>query len=173
MHTTADRAPLLQGIESIRTLAELADPTAIARLLDQPAAISHLDDHTLDFLRRAQDLLLATTRTLTGALEPTRRPTTIDIAEAWHRALLHLPRRDDGPVLIHIQEFEDAYQAIPILVPIPEPPPVPTLETATTLVIDKTTGTVTRWPLLPLDVLTSQYRRYKHQEPMLLDNQPS
>ncbi|GAA1833914.1 hypothetical protein [Actinomadura chokoriensis] len=169
MHTSADRyTHLLRGLETIRRMAERADRTAIARLLNQPAAAGHLDEPTLDFLRQAQDLLLTTTRTLTRALEPTGRPSAIDAAEAWRRAHLHLPRRGDELVLIHLAEFEDAYQAIPVLVDIPEPPPVPTLETATTLVIDKATGTVTRWPLLPLDVLARQYRRYKHREPMTL-----
>ncbi|MFA1544588.1 hypothetical protein [Actinomadura monticuli] len=170
MYTPADRyTHLLRGLETIRTLAERADRTAIARLLSQPVAADHLDEPTLDFLRQAQDLLITTTRTLAVALEPTGRPSAIDAAEAWRRAHLYLPRRGDELVLIHLDEFEDAYQAIPVLVDIPEPPPVPTLETATTLVIDKATGTVTRWPLLPLDVLTRQYRRYKLDAPMSFD----
>lgn len=95
---------------------------------------------------------------------------TVDAAEAWRRAHLHLPRRREDPILIHIQEFEDGYQAIPILATLPEPSRVPTIETPTTLVIDKTTGTVTRWPLLPLDILANQYRRYQDQEPMNLED---
>ncbi|WP_138642023.1 hypothetical protein [Actinomadura geliboluensis] len=159
----------MQAIKNIRTVAERADSHAIERSLTQPSVTSHIDDDTLDFLRRAHDLLLITTRMLIGMLAPPHRPPTIDIAEAWRRAHLYLPRRNDGLVLLHMRELEEAYQAIPILVAIPEPPPVPTLETETTLVIDKTTGAVTRWPLLPPDVLTRQYHRYKRQAPMTFD----
>lgn len=170
MHAAGRHAHLLQALENIRTLAERADRNAIDRLLTQPSTASHLDDHTLDFLRRAQDLIFITTQTLTAMLasdgSSSRPPAHLDAAEAWRRAHLHLPHRDDAPILVHIQEFEEGYQATPILVPIPEPPQVPTMETATTLVIDKTTGTVTRWPLLPLDTLARQYRRYMNQEPM-------
>lgn len=174
MHPAANRhAHLLQALENIRTLAERADRNAIDRLLTQPSATRHLDDHTLDFLRRAQDLIFTTTQTLTTMLasdgSSSSHPAHLDAAEAWRRAHLHLPYRDDALVLVHIQEFGEGYQAIPILVPIPEPPPVPTSETATTLVIDKTTGTVTRWPLLRLDTLARQYRRYINQEPMTFD----
>lgn len=174
MHPAANRhAHLLQALENIRTFAERADRNAIDRLLAQPPTTSHLDDHTLDFLRRAQELLFIATQTLTTMLASdgmsSRHPAHLDAAEAWRRARLHLPYRDDALILIHIQEFGEGYQAIPILVPIPEPPQVPTLETATTLVIDKTTGTVTRWPLLRMDTLARQYRRYMNQEPMTFD----
>ncbi|NEA29493.1 hypothetical protein [Actinomadura bangladeshensis] len=181
MHPAANRhTHLLQGIESIRALAERADRNAIDHLLTHPAA-DHLDDHTLDFLRHAQDLILITTHTLTTTLgaqataSSRSRPTTpdhttpLDAAEAWRRAHLYLPTRDEEPILIHVQEFQDGYRAIPILLAVPEPPPVPTIESATTLVIDKTTGAVTRWPLLPLDVLASQYRCYKREEPLTFD----
>lgn len=174
MHPAANRhAHLLQALENIRTLAERADRNAIDRLLAQPSTASHLDEPTLDFLRRAQDLISITTQTLTRMPasdgSPSSHPAHFDAAEAWRRAHLHMPYRDDALVLIHIQEFGEGYQAIPILVPIPEPPLVPTIETATTLVIDKTTGTVTRWPLLRLDTLARQYRRYMNQEPMTFD----
>ncbi|MEU8305962.1 hypothetical protein AB0C84_20620 [Actinomadura sp. NPDC048955] len=189
-------AHLRRSVEKIRMLAERADRTAIDRLLARPDAANQLDAPTLDFLRQAQDLVCFTTQALTTALEiakptcndgdqPTGVPNTdlhlaqpsaapltptaslpLDTAEAWRRAHLRLPHRHDTPTLIHIREFEDGYQAIPISVPIPEPPPIPTVETATTLVIDKSTGTVTRWPLLPLDTLTRLYRRYQQREPM-------
>lgn len=194
-------ADFLRDFESIRTLAERADRTAIDRFLNQPSATSQLDDHTLDFLRRIQNLVLATTQKLTRALDTGELPTkcscrqdgtpnsedcstpyslataapsaafecpaALDTAEAWRRAHVRLPTHDEDPILIHIREFEDGYQAIPVVVAIPTPPPVPTIETPTTPVIDKVTGTVTWWPLLPLDVLARQYRRYKHREPMV------
>lgn len=192
-------APLLRGIESIRAFAERADRNAIDRLLTQPPTINNLDDHTLDFLRRAQDWILTTTQILTTVLEtqgsPSKRGrrqdgstntdpcpathspsaaqknlTPVDAAEAWRRADLHLPHHHENPILLHIQEFEDGFQAIPIQVSIPEPPSVPTTDTPTTLVIDKATGTVTRWPLLRLNVLARQYRRYRRQAPMTFDD---
>lgn len=173
MRPAANRhAHLLQALENIRTLAERADRNAIDRLLTQPSATHILDDHTLDFLRRAQDLLLSITQMTNGALESQGRHVEIDIAEAWRRAYLHLPRRDGDPILVHMQEFDDGYQAIPVKVPVPEAPPVPTCETATTLVIDKATGIVTCWPLLAPDVLARQYRRYKGQTPMTFDDHP-
>ncbi|MEU8344781.1 hypothetical protein AB0C74_24030 [Spirillospora sp. NPDC048832] len=200
MHSADDHhAHLRRGIESIRTLAERADRNAIDRLLTQPPAINNLDDHTLDFLRRAQDLLLTTTQILTTILETQASPnkrghqqdgstntdpcpathspsaaqnnlTPVDVAEAWRRADLHLPRHHEHPILLHIQEFEDGYQAIPIQVSIPEPPSIPNIETPTTLVIDKATGAVTRWPLLCINVLSHQYRRYRRQAPMTFDD---
>lgn len=203
MNIEADHlAHLRRSTEKIRMLAERADRTAIDRFLARPETTRELDNHTLDFLRQAQDLIRTATQGLTTALEaadpspndvgqlaatsnadPYLAPSSavfltpaatrpLDTAEAWHRARLCLPRHHDNPVLIHIQEFEDGYQAIPIAVPIPEPPPVPTIETATTLVIDKITGTVTQWPLLPLDALARLYRRYQQQEPMTFADQP-
>ncbi|MEU9867883.1 hypothetical protein AB0C87_08545 [Actinomadura sp. NPDC048021] len=195
-------ALLRRSAEKTRMLAERADRTAIDRLLARPDAANQLDAPTLDFLRQAQDLVCSTAQALTTALEiakPTcndgSQPTGVpgadlylaplcansltpatshplDTAEAWRRAHLRLPHRGDVPILIHIREFEDGYQAIPISVPIPEPPPIPTVETAMTLVIDKSTGTVTRWPLLPLDALARLYRRYQQRELMTFDDQP-
>ncbi|HEU5023600.1 MAG TPA: hypothetical protein VFV01_01640 [Spirillospora sp.] len=95
----------------------------------------------------------------------------IDAAEAWRRARLRLPgSNDESALLIHIEEFGDGFLAVPIRVAIPEPPPVPTAETPTGLVVDMCTGTVTRWPLLPLPVLAMQYRRYQNGQPMTFDD---
>lgn len=71
---------------------------------------------------------------------------------------------------MHIQEFGAGFLAVPVRVDIPEPPPVPTAETPMGLVVDKSTGTVTRWPLLPLPVLARQYRRYQNGQPMTFDD---
>jgi hypothetical protein len=57
-------------------------------------------------------------------------------------------------------------------VAIPDPALVPTIETPTALVVDKVTGAVTRWPLLPLPVLERQYRRYQSGQPMIFDDAP-
>ncbi|WP_339153703.1 hypothetical protein [Actinomadura luteofluorescens] len=195
-------ARLRRSAEKFRMLAERADRTAIDRLLARPDAAKQLDAPTLDFLRQAQDLVCSTAQALTTALEIAKPTCNdgdqltgvhsadlclaplsagsltpadsqpLDPAEAWRRAHLRLPHRHDTPILIHIREFEDGYQAIPISVPIPEPPPIPTVETAITLVIDKSTGTVTRWPLLPLDTLARLYRRYQQREPMTFGDQP-
>ncbi|GAA2166481.1 hypothetical protein [Actinomadura napierensis] len=98
------------------------------------------------------------------------RTMAIDAAEAWRRARHYLSGRVDEPVLVHVQEFKDGFLAIPVHVAIPEPAPVPTIETPTALVIDKATGAVTRWPLLPLPLLERQYRRYQSGQPMTFDD---
>lgn len=196
MHAATDRlAHLLQDVENIWRLAERADSEAIENLLAQPVA-DHLDDHTLNFLRRAQDLIFITTRTLTMVLRTaapsttrgcqqeettdtgscfpsllaSQHPMPLDAAEAWRRARLHFSRHHEDSILIHIKEFEEGYQAIPIVASVPEPPPVPTIETPTTLVLDKATGAATLWPLLRLEVLARHYLSYKRQAPIAFDS---
>ena len=193
MHIAADlSARLVRAIEDIKVLAERADGEGINRVLDQLTRTGDLDDDTIAFIRRVHALLTSTVQTLTLVIEANhiRRGSsdhpgfahhtavvapnlheviTVDAAEAWRRAHLHLPSRHDA-ILIHIQEFEEGYQAIPVPAPIAETPRVPSIDTPTTLVIDKITGAVTRWPLLPLDVLAKQYRRYQRQEPMDFDD---
>ncbi|MFG2245788.1 hypothetical protein [Spirillospora sp. NPDC048823] len=193
MHQAAElNARLARAIEDLRDLAGRVDSNGSERVFDQLMRPGDLTD-TVVFLRHAHELLINVAEILTlviGAshthgdssdqpdsrLHPKVPALTphehipVDATEAWRRAHLYLPGHHDNPILIHIQEFEDGYQAIPILATIPEPPSVPTIDTPTTLVIDKTTGTVTRWPLLPLDVLAKQYRRYQHQERMTFDD---
>ncbi|MEU8803287.1 hypothetical protein [Spirillospora sp. NPDC048819] len=193
MHKAADlHARLARATEDIRAFAGRVASNGINQVFDRLIRTGDPDANTIAFLCRVHDLLVSAEDALMVVIEAHREhegpsgqhgcqhcgkalvptlPNGISVgpAEAWRRAHLHLPARHDEPILIHIQEFEDGYQAIPILTTIPEPPPVPTLETPTTLVIDKTTGTVTRWPLLPIDVLAKQYHRYQHQEPMTFD----
>ncbi|MER6808101.1 hypothetical protein ABT299_02370 [Spirillospora sp. NPDC000708] len=94
----------------------------------------------------------------------------IDAAEAWRRARARWPCSDQEPTLIHIREFGDGFLAVPVQVVMPEPPPIPTAETPVGLVVDKASGAVTRWPLLPLPVLALQYRRYLNGKPMTFDD---
>jgi hypothetical protein len=94
----------------------------------------------------------------------------IDEAEAWRRARVRLPSSEQEPTLIHIREFGDGFLAVPVQAVMPEPPPIPTAETPAGLVIDKASGAVTRWPLLPLPVLALQYRRYLNGQPMTFDD---
>jgi hypothetical protein len=191
MQPTADRyARLLQAVETVGKLAQQGDTETIEGLLTQPATATRLDASTIDALRHARDSILAMRRALTALLETaaadcttpnfatTRLPTddsasasycTIDRAEAWRRADLRLSNHGSTPILLHIEEFEDGYRALPVSVEMPGPPSLPTLETPATLVIDKATGAVSRWPLLSLDVLARQYRRYRHGVPMTLD----
>ncbi|MFB4298480.1 hypothetical protein [Actinomadura sp. NTSP31] len=191
MHPPADRyTRLLQAIETVGKLAQQDDIESIEHLLDQPATMSRLDASTINALRNARDSILTIRRALTTLFEaatadcPTPNPAairppsdeplaaghrTIDRAEAWRRAHRHLPDHGNTPLLLHIEEFQDGYRALPVLVEIPEAPSIPTLETPTALAIDKITGAVTRWPLLYLDVFARQYRRYRQGEPMVLD----
>ncbi|MFI0350975.1 hypothetical protein [Actinomadura sp. 9N407] len=129
----------------------------------RPSCIEPAEPNTCGILQRVVDAV--------GAAHGHQ---AMDAAEAWRRANLYLSDPNDGALLVHIQEFEDGFFATPICVALPEPPHVPTIETATGLVIDKVTGTVTRWPRLPLDVLAKQYRRYQRDEPMTFttDNAP-
>ncbi|MEV5831566.1 hypothetical protein AB0L25_38995 [Spirillospora sp. NPDC052242] len=101
--------------------------------------------------------------------ESTAAQNTVGAAEAWHRVRQHLPGDNDQPILLHVQEFEDGFLVLPVVVELPEPPPVPDIDTVTTFVVDKATGTVTRWPLLKFDILTDQYRRYRRGEPLTYD----
>jgi hypothetical protein len=193
MHTGADlHARLARDIEALRNLAGRVDSNGGDRVLDQLTRTGDLDD-IIVFLRRAHDHLISVTETLTLVIgahgvhedssgHPDLRDQAkgfastphdfirVDAAEAWRRAHLHLTDHRDTPILLHIEEFEDGYRATPVLVSLPKPPRVPTVTTPTTFVIRKTTGAVTRWPLLPLDVLAKQYRRYLRQEPMDLDD---
>ncbi|TDB95675.1 hypothetical protein [Actinomadura sp. 7K534] len=192
MHTGPDlHARLARDIEAVRTLAGQVDSNGDDHVLDQLTRTGGLDD-TMAFLRRAHHLLISITETLTlligahdvyedssGQPDPRKHAkgrtstpqdlVTVDAAEAWRRAHLHLTDHRDTSILLHIEEFEDGYRATPIPVSLPEAPRIPTLETPATLVINKTTGAVTRWPLLPLDVLANQYRRYARQEAMDFD----
>jgi hypothetical protein len=195
MPAATDRhAHILRGAESIQRLAERADPQAIERLLTQPAA-AHLDDDTLDFLHRARNLVSITAQALVTVLESTasstmrgyeqeqtsancptpslaaQHPGPLDAAEAWRRARLYFSRQHEDPILVHIEEFDHGYQAMPIVLSLPELPSSPTIETPTTLVFDKTTGAAPLWPLLRLDVLASHYRSYKRQAPITLESQ--
>jgi hypothetical protein len=191
MHTIDDRyVRLLQALETVGKLTQQGDTEAIERLLAQPVSTTRFDAPTIGTLRHARDSILAIRRALLALLETaaadgptpnlatTREPSdesttvghgAIDCAEAWRRANLRLLDHGGTSVLLHVEEFAEGYRAIPVLVEIPEAPSTPTLETPTTLVIDKTTGAVTYWPQLSLDVLAQQYRRYRRGEPMTFD----
>ncbi|GAA0284362.1 hypothetical protein GCM10009527_095540 [Actinomadura nitritigenes] len=189
MHPAADRyTRLLRAVETVGKLAQQGDIETIEHLLTQPTT-TRLDASTANALRNARDSILVIRRALTALLEAAHedgttlnviaRPTgddptslghrSIDRAEAWRRAHRHLPSHGTTLLLLHIEEFQDGFRALPVQVDIPEPPSIPSLETPTTLAVDKTTGAVTRWPLLSLDVLSRQYRRYRQGEPMTLD----
>ncbi|MVZ99048.1 hypothetical protein F8568_001325 [Actinomadura sp. LD22] len=189
MSPAADRyTRLLQAVETVGKLAEQGDIETIEHLLTQPTA-TRLDTSATNALRNVRDSILTIRRALTALLQAAHedgtspslitRPTaddatsaghcSIDRAEAWRRVHRHLPRHGSTPLLLHIEEFEDGFRALPVQADMPEPPSIPTLETPATFAVDKATGAVTRWPLLSLDVLARQYRRYRQGEPMTFD----
>ncbi|TDE34185.1 hypothetical protein [Actinomadura sp. 6K520] len=162
-------------IHSAVIAAIRADPQAVAVFVQDPPP--GLDPHTRDFLRDARPLVLACAVALTAVLEGHRpdgphclacgapvcstlrrvagvlaayplHPVPIDRAEAWRRADACLPRGHGPAVPIGIQPFEYGFVAWPASA---------AGEGAFVLVVDHITGAVTRWPRLPLDVLTREY----------------
>jgi hypothetical protein len=99
-------------------------------------------------VRRIADTLAAY---LTG-------PVPVGRAEAWRRAdevLNGLGRSR----LIGVEELPDAYVTWALEYGYPARDR-PTVEDPPVLLMDKRTGGLTRWPPLPLAVLTEEYRRY-------------
>lgn len=189
MHPATDRyARLFRAVETIGHLAEQVTSDAIDSLLAHPLTHTHIDDTTLNALRGTSDAITTLRRALTALLEAAAAPTdetldapaskgskshqlvkapepagpkVIDAAEAWRRAHLHLPAGSEHPIVFHIQELEEVYRALPVIVELPAPDPIPTIESATTFLIDKSTGAVTLWPLLPTQTIAHEYRRYR------------
>ncbi|MEV5576611.1 hypothetical protein AB0L06_41840 [Spirillospora sp. NPDC052269] len=85
----------------------------------------------------------------------------VDAAEAWRRA--HPRRRpaDRGEVVSTVTEIADAYVVRSMVI---EPPPVPIRvepSSERVLLVDKVTGQVVIWPLMPLPALERGYSRYR------------
>ncbi|MFF0520720.1 hypothetical protein ACFYTC_18560 [Actinomadura nitritigenes] len=192
MRPAADRyTRLLRAVETVGKLAQRCDTESLDHLLDRSATVTRLDASTIDALRHTRDSMLMVRRALTTLLEATtadapnanpvaiRRPLdeplptgyrTIDRAEAWRRAYQHLPSHGSTPLLLHIEEFEDGFRALPISPEMPEMPSVPTLKAPATLVVDKASGSVSRWPMLALDVLARRYPHYRQGVPIVFDD---
>ncbi|MBC6462092.1 hypothetical protein [Actinomadura sp. HBU206391] len=150
-----------------------------------------MDGHTAAFLRRARRLTLAGAAALSAAVgvhrygpgadgtwrclncgtaEPCRtlrrtaealtaylgaQPYGIDRAEAWRRAETWLTRGGRPRVAVAVEEFAEGYIARPI------PYGPEEHEHERVVVVDRRTGGLTLWPVLPENVLAEQYRRYK------------
>lgn len=151
-----------------------ADPQAVAAFVQDPPG---LDPHTRDFVRDARRLALACTTALVAVLEEYRpdgrnclacgspecrtlrrvaevltahsvHPASLDRAEAWRRADACLSRGNGPTVPIGVQRFEHGFVAWPAF---------DMGEGDFVLIVDAHTGAVTRWPRLPMDVLTREY----------------
>lgn len=151
-----------------------ADPQAIAASIQDPPG---LDPHTRDFLRDVRGLSMACAVALTAVLEGHRpddrnclacgvqecqtlrrvgevlaayavRPVPINRVEAWRRADVCLTRDHRPAVSIGIEPFEHGFVAWPAF---------GNGGGDFVLVVDRLTGAVTRWPRLPLDILTREY----------------
>jgi hypothetical protein len=176
-------------VRELMTVAMRADPTGIGAALEDLAARGLVDGHTAEFLRRARRLTLAGAAALSAAVgthrygtgadgtrtclncgttEPCRtlrrtaealtaylgaRPYGIDRAEAWRRAETWLTRGGALRVAVAVEEFSEGYIARPV--------PYGPDEHERVVVVDRRTGGLTLWPVLPENVLTEQYRRYK------------
>lgn len=152
-----------------------ADPQAVPAFAQDPPG---LDTQTRDFLRDARSLTMACAVALTAVLESHRpdgrqclacgtpgvphaaagrgvlaacsvRPVPIDPAEAWRRADACLTRDRRPAPLIGIEPFKYGFVAWPAS---------DAGEGDFVLVVDARTGALTRWPCLPLKVLTREYR---------------
>lgn len=161
-------------VHSAVIAAMRADPQAAAAFVED---LSGLDPHTRDFLRDARRLTLACTIALTAVLEGHRpdgrrcqacgtpecrmlrrvaevlaaysvRPVPIDRAEAWRRADAWLTRGHRPAPPIGIEPFAYGFVAWPAS---------DADDGDFVLVVDHLTGAVTRWPRLPLDVLSREY----------------
>ncbi|MEV5826054.1 hypothetical protein AB0L25_10795 [Spirillospora sp. NPDC052242] len=163
-----------ERVHSAAITAMRADPQAIAVFVQDPPG---LDRHTRDFLRDARSLALACTTALVAVLERHRpdgwnclacrstecrtlrrvagvlaahavRPAAIDRAEAWRRADACLARDHRPTVPLGVQPFEYGFVAWPAF---------DMGEGDFVLIVDARTGALTRWPRLPVDVLTREY----------------
>ncbi|NKZ06173.1 hypothetical protein [Actinomadura latina] len=104
-----------------------------------------------------------------------RRGAPLDRGAAWARAEAHFNESSSGGSrrLISLADLGAFYVARGVRVRLAEPPRVPAPDAETVLVIEKTHGRMSRWPLLSEADLIVQYRRYLHGEPMILDGWPT
>jgi hypothetical protein len=101
------------------------------------------------------------------ALYRMKRLTAIDVAEAWRRANAYFARdrTSGGHSLISVEEFSEGFIARSAHITLPPPPAVPRPDSERVLILDRMTGEITVWPLMPTSVINTQYRRYKRGEP--------
>ncbi|MEU6041228.1 hypothetical protein ABZ801_38130 [Actinomadura sp. NPDC047616] len=97
------------------------------------------------------------------------RLATIDAAEAWRRARSHFKESGEEEPLISIQPFPEGFLARHVHTALPAPPALPEPSTERVLVVDRITGQLTVWPLMPLTTTSTQYRRFKRGEPMTFE----
>ncbi len=95
-------------------------------------------------------------RTLHGVADVlaayTVRPAPVDRAEAWRRADVYFAR-DGRPVPVTVEEFADGFITRPATMPSDDPHPV--------LIVDRDTGALSRWPVLPYDLLIREYADHR------------
>lgn len=112
-----------------------------------------------------------TVRRVAECLSATSHESLVDTAEAWRRANAYLGAdQRAGHLLIAMAEFNDGYVARPVRLALPEPPSVPNPNSDRVLIIDKRTGEITTWPLMPLAATAVMYGRYKRGEAMVFND---
>lgn len=93
---------------------------------------------------------------------------------AWARADAHFNRSAAGGArrLVLLSDLGAFFVARGGPAVLAEPPQVPVPDGETVLVLDKGSGRMSRWPLLPDADLIVQYWRYLRGEPMILAERP-
>ncbi|MUN36471.1 hypothetical protein [Actinomadura litoris] len=79
------------------------------------------------------------------------RPVVVDRAEAWRRADACL-RPGGRPVPLAVEEFSAGFVARPVEIAAGD---------TYLLVVDRYTGALSRWPLMPFETLVGEYERYR------------
>ncbi|GAA2610232.1 hypothetical protein GCM10010411_50770 [Actinomadura fulvescens] len=174
-----------ERVDVIMLTALRADPVAIDTFLTEPGG-TRLDSSSKEFLRESRRLTLACAAVLTrilGAHRPGRdpygdetcagcgtpdcrtlkgaddilaaytvHPLPVDRAEAWRRADAYLGGAPGTPLTI--EEFDDGFIA--------RPSTPGAVADRFLLVVDRRSGSLTRWPVLPTEQLIDDYRRYQN-----------
>ncbi|MGW5414605.1 hypothetical protein [Actinomadura geliboluensis] len=99
----------------------------------------------------------------------------LDRGAVWACADAHFNRSAAGGArrLVLLSDLGAFYVARGVSAVLSEPPQVPMPDGETVLVLDKGSGRMSRWPLLPDADLIVQYRRYLRGEPMILGERPT
>ncbi|MEU8347035.1 hypothetical protein AB0C74_35505 [Spirillospora sp. NPDC048832] len=99
----------------------------------------------------------------------------LDRGAAWACADAHFNRSAAGGArrLVLLSDLGAFFVARGGPAVLAEPPQVPVPDGETVLVLDKGSGRMSRWPLLPDADLIVQYRRYLRGEPIILGERPT
>ncbi|MGI5171629.1 hypothetical protein ACQEU3_45520 [Spirillospora sp. CA-253888] len=148
--------------ESSRMVVGLS--AALNAVLDVHQAMLHPDGS--DVGCRECGTAAASCRTLkqiahTFTLHRLRRLPCVDAAEAWRRARARYRPSDSKEVASLVTEISGAFVVRSLAVTLPSPPARVGPGSERVLVVDKLTGQVVVWPLMPEAALAASYARYR------------